>query len=122
MKSRKNLSFFEFATSSHNHSFASPPLLLFTICFVFSFLSPTFRPRIFDSTSGEVTPQMVALLSGLKNKNLYNCGKLVLTGDMSELSITTVDLRNMNTLEGTFIDELSWWRCQWWLFVRISFE
>ena len=65
---------------------------------------------------------MVALLSGLEDKDLDDCGKLVLTGDMSELSITTVDLSRMNTLEGTFIDELSWWRCQWWLFVRILFE
>ena len=57
---------------------------------------------------------MVALLSGIEDKNLYYCGKLVLTGDMSELSITTVNLSNMNTLEGTLIDEVLWWRCQWW--------
>ena len=44
---------------------------------------------------------MVAWLSSIKEKNLNNCGKFVLTGDMSQLSITKVDLSNMNTLEGT---------------------
>ena len=44
---------------------------------------------------------MVEWLSSIKDKNLNGCGKLVLTGDMSELSITKVDLSNMNTLEGT---------------------
>ena len=43
---------------------------------------------------------MVAWLSSIEKKNLNYCGKLVLTGDMSELSITKVDLSNMNTLEG----------------------
>ena len=43
---------------------------------------------------------MVAWLSSIKDKDLNRCGKLVLTGDMSELSITKVDLSNMNTLEG----------------------
>ena len=43
---------------------------------------------------------MVAWLSSIKEKDLNNCGKFVLTGDMSELSITKVDLSNMNTLEG----------------------
>ena len=43
---------------------------------------------------------MVAWLSSIKEKNLNDCGKFVLTGDMSELSITKVDLSNMNTLEG----------------------
>jgi hypothetical protein len=31
---------------------------------------------------------------------LKYCGKFVLTGDMSELTIPKVDLRSMNTLEG----------------------
>ena len=44
---------------------------------------------------------MVAWLSDIKEKKLNNCGKFVLTGDMSQLSITKVDLSNMNTLEGT---------------------
>ena len=44
---------------------------------------------------------MVAWLSSIKKKNLNYCGKFVLTGNMSQLSITKVDLRNMNTLEGT---------------------
>ena len=44
---------------------------------------------------------MVAWLSSIKEKNLNHCGKFVLTGDMSQLSITKVDLSNMNTLEGT---------------------
>ena len=44
---------------------------------------------------------MVAWLSSIKEKNLDNCGKFVLTGDMSQLSITKVDLSSMNTLEGT---------------------
>ena len=43
---------------------------------------------------------MVEWLSSIKDKNLNGCGKLVLTGDMSELSITKVDLSNMDTLEG----------------------
>ena len=43
---------------------------------------------------------MVKWLSSIEDKNLNGCGKLVLTGDMSELSITKVDLSNMNTLEG----------------------
>ena len=50
--------------------------------------------------TGEITPQMVEWLSSIEEKNLNYCGKLVLTGDMSELSITKVDLSNMNTLEG----------------------
>ena len=45
---------------------------------------------------------MVAWLSGIEKKNLNDCGKFVLTGDMSELTITKVDLSNMNTLEGIF--------------------
>ena len=43
---------------------------------------------------------MVAWLSSIKDKDLNYCGKFFLTGDMSELSITKVDLSNMNTLEG----------------------
>ena len=43
---------------------------------------------------------MVAWLSSIEDKNLNDCGKFVLTGDMSELTITKVDLSNMNTLEG----------------------
>ena len=59
---------------------------------------------------------MVAWLSSIKDKNLNGCGKLVLTGDMSELSITKVDLRNMNTLEGKLSccligGEASWQHC-----------
>ena len=64
---------------------------------------------------------MVEWLSSIKDKNLNGCGKLVLTGDMSELSITKVDLSNMDTLEGKLccskatpefdrIEEPSW-RC-----------
>ena len=45
---------------------------------------------------------MVAWLSSIRQKYLCMCGdKLVLTGDMSQLSITKVDLSSMNTLEGT---------------------
>ena len=43
---------------------------------------------------------MVEWLSSIKDKNLNNCGKFVLTGDMSMLSITKINLSNMNTLEG----------------------
>ena len=43
---------------------------------------------------------MVAWLSGIEKKDLNGCGKFVLTGDMSELTITKVNLSNMNTLEG----------------------
>ena len=43
---------------------------------------------------------MVEWLSSIKAKNLFGCGKLVLTGDMSTLSITKIDLSSMNTLEG----------------------
>ena len=50
--------------------------------------------------TGEITPQMVEWLSSIEKKDLNHCGKLVLTGDMNELSITKVDLSNMFTLEG----------------------
>ena len=43
---------------------------------------------------------MVAWLSSIEQKDLRNCGKFVLTGDMSELTITKVDLSSMNTLQG----------------------
>ena len=43
---------------------------------------------------------MVAWLSSIEAKNLNDCGKFVLAGDMSELTITNVDLSKMNTLEG----------------------
>ena len=43
---------------------------------------------------------MVEWLSSIKEKNLNGCGKFVLTGDMSTLSITKIDLSNMSTLEG----------------------
>ena len=43
---------------------------------------------------------MVEWLSSIKEKNLNSCGKFVLTGDMSTLSITKIDLSNMSTLEG----------------------
>ena len=49
---------------------------------------------------GEITPSMVEWLSSIEQKNLNNCGKFVLTGDMSTLSITKIDLSRMNTLEG----------------------
>ena len=50
--------------------------------------------------AGEITPPMVECLSSIDYKGLDGCGKLVLTGDNSELSITKVDLNNMNTLKG----------------------
>ena len=52
--------------------------------------------------TGEITPELVTWLSSIdiENKNLNGCGKFVLTSDMSELSITKVDLSNMDTLEG----------------------
>ena len=46
---------------------------------------------------------MVAWLSSIEKKDLNFCGKFVLTGDMSQLSITKVDLYSMNTLEGRFV-------------------
>lgn len=49
--------------------------------------------------TGNITPSMVVWISGIKEKNLNNCGKFVL-GDMGELAITKVDLSDMNTLEG----------------------
>ena len=63
--------------------------------------APTPFNSLIHTHAGEITPQMVAWLSSIKEKNLNNCGKFVLTGDMSQLSITKVDLSNMNTLEGT---------------------
>ena len=63
--------------------------------------APTPFNSLIYTHAGEITPQMVAWLSSIENKNLNNCGKFVLTGDMSQLSITKVDLSNMNTLEGT---------------------
>ena len=47
---------------------------------------------------------MVAWLSSIEKKDLNYCGKFVLTGDMSELTITKIDLSNMNTLQGNV-----WW-------------
>ena len=58
------------------------------------------RPAFIPHHIGEITPSMVEWLSSIKEKNLNNCGKLVLTGDMSTLSITKVDLSSMNTLKG----------------------
>ena len=49
---------------------------------------------------GEITPSMVEWLSSIETKKLNHCGKFVLTGDMSTLSINKIDLSNMNTLEG----------------------
>ena len=49
---------------------------------------------------GEILPSMVEWLSSIKDKKLNDCGKFVLTGDMSMLSITKINLSNMNTLEG----------------------
>ena len=43
---------------------------------------------------------MVEWLSSIKDKNLNGCGKLVLTGDMSTLSISKIDLSSMDSLEG----------------------
>ena len=62
--------------------------------------APTPFNSLIHTHAGEITPQMVAWLSSIKEKNLNNCGKFVLTGDMSQLSITKVDLSNMSTLEG----------------------
>ena len=51
--------------------------------------------------AGEITPQLVAWLSGIKEKNLNGCGKFTLASDMSAIrDITSIDLSNMNTLEG----------------------
>ena len=56
--------------------------------------------RLSQST-GEITPQLVAWLSGIKEKNLNGCGKFTLASDMSAIrDITSIDLSNMNTLEG----------------------
>ena len=43
---------------------------------------------------------MVEWLSGIKDKKLHDCGKFVLAEDLSELSITKIELHTMNTLEG----------------------
>ena len=65
--------------------------------------APTTFNSLIYTHAGEITPQMVAWLSSIKQKDLNNCGKFVLTGDMSQLSITKVDLSNMNTLEGRLV-------------------
>ena len=55
-----------------------------------------------DQVKGEITPHMVAWLSGIRQKNLNGCGRLVLTGSKAknEILITEVDLSNMDSLEG----------------------
>ena len=57
--------------------------------------------RLCRGLTGEITPQLVAWLSGIKKKNLTDCGKFTLASDMSAIrDITSIDLSNMNTLEG----------------------
>ena len=53
---------------------------------------------------GGITPSLVDWLSGLAVKNLNSCGRLVLTGDLSEVSTTVVDLSHMSSLEGQIGD------------------
>ena len=46
---------------------------------------------------------MVAWLSGLQEKNLNGCGRLVLTGGKAKSEknwMTSVDMSNMDSLEG----------------------
>ena len=59
-------------------------------------LMPSLPPHFI----GEISPSMVKWLSSIEDKDLNSCGKFVLTGDMSMLSITKINLSNMNTLEG----------------------
>ena len=55
-----------------------------------------------DDVIGEITGPIVRWLSGIKEKNLNNCGKLTLASDLSDIAdMTHVDLSNMNSLTGT---------------------
>ena len=55
-----------------------------------------------DDVIGEITGPTVRWLSGIKEKNLNNCGKLTLASDLSDIAdMTHVDLSNMNSLTGT---------------------
>ena len=48
-----------------------------------------------------ITPQLVAWLSGIKGKNLDDCGKFTLASDMSAIrDITSIDLSNVD--EGVY--------------------
>ena len=55
-----------------------------------------------DDVIGEITGPTVRWLSGIKEKNLNNCGKLTLASDLSDIAdMTHVDLSNMSSLAGT---------------------
>ena len=50
---------------------------------------------------GEISAQQIEWLSGIKTKNLNNCGRFTLAEDLSSIAdITRVDLSNMSSLEG----------------------
>ena len=50
---------------------------------------------------GEISAQQIEWLSGIKTKNLNNCGRFTLAEDLSSIAdITRVDLSNMNSLAG----------------------
>ena len=55
-----------------------------------------------DDVIGEITGPTVRWLSGIKKKDLYNCDKLTLASDLSDIAdMTHVDLSTMNSLTGT---------------------
>ena len=70
--------------------------------------APTTFNSLIYTHAGEITPQMVAWLSSIRQKDLSDCGKFVLTGDMSQLSINKVDLSNMSTLEGACLHMITY--------------
>ena len=50
--------------------------------------------------TGEITPELVTLISSLTKKDLGSCGKFTLVGDMPTDTVK-VDLSNMDSLEGS---------------------
>ena len=55
-----------------------------------------------SNVTGAISGPMVTWLSGMQFKNLWNCGRMVLAGDLNSSikNVTSIDLSFCNTLEG----------------------
>ena len=55
-----------------------------------------------SNVTGTISGPMVTWLSGMKFKNLWDCGRMMLTGDLNNSikNVTNIDLSFCNTLEG----------------------
>ena len=79
---------------------ATPHTLILSINFIATPLTITTPFRPIGNCLGEITPEMVVWLSSIEEKDLRNCGKFTLVGDMPT-DIVKVDLSTMNTLKGS---------------------